>query len=79
MYKFGFRIVFYDLARVVELKYIMPLKVVCSECSYILCEGDYLKSPSEIMKKYEGSCPKCGSPLDPSAYNINIFPNKENK
>ena len=52
----------------------MPQKITCSECGHVLYEGDILKSPQDIIKKYEGKCPKCGRRLDYSTNSVAIYP-----
>lgn len=41
----------------------MPQRILCSKCEEILYEGDLLKSPQDVIKKFEGKCPKCGKEL----------------
>jgi len=55
----------------------MPQKITCSECGCNLYEGDILKSPQDILKKYEGRCPKCHRKLSFSSGGVEITPNKE--
>ena len=55
----------------------MPFKVVCSECGYILLEAENLKSPSDVMKPYDGKCPKCNRMLNFSVERLSIYPYKE--
>jgi len=40
----------------------VPQRILCSECGEVLCEGDLLKSPQDVIKKFEGKCPNCGNP-----------------
>jgi transcription initiation factor IIE alpha subunit len=53
---------------------VMPQKITCSECGQVLYEGDILKSPQDIIKKYDGKCPKCGRKLDYSTNSVAIYP-----
>jgi len=57
----------------------MPQRIICSECDYSLYEGDILKSPQDIMKKYGGRCPSCNKKLSfsPSGVTITSFEEKE--
>ena len=55
----------------------MPQRVTCSECSHLLYEGDILKSPQDIVKKYDGRCPNCGKKLDFSTKGLSIYPCEE--
>ncbi|MBS7630278.1 hypothetical protein KEJ47_01675 [Candidatus Bathyarchaeota archaeon] len=41
----------------------MPQQILCSECGFSLYEGDVLKSPQDIIKKYDGKCPNCKKKL----------------
>jgi len=41
----------------------VPQRICCRECGEVLYEGDLLKSPQDVMKKFEGRCPKCGKDL----------------
>ena len=42
----------------------MPQKILCKECNETLYEGDLLKSPQDVIKKFEGKCPSCGKELN---------------
>jgi len=55
----------------------LPQKVICSECSYLLYEGDILKSPQDIVKKYDGRCPKCNRKLGFKTDGVSIYPYEE--
>ena len=48
--------------------------MLCSECSYLLYEGDILKSPQDIIKKFDGRCPKCNRKLNFSIDSVTIAP-----
>jgi hypothetical protein len=41
----------------------LPQRILCSKCQEVLYEGDLLKSPQDVIKKFEGKCPKCGKEL----------------
>jgi len=55
----------------------MPIIVVCSECGQILYESGNLKTPSDVMKPYDGKCPKCNRTLNFSADRLSIYPYEE--
>lgn len=55
----------------------MPQKVTCSECDCLLYEGDILKSPQDIIKKFDGRCPKCNKKLGFSMGGVVIEPHEE--
>jgi len=55
----------------------MPQRVICSECAHVLYEGDILRSPRDIAKKYEGRCPSCGKILKASNKSVSIYPYEE--
>jgi transposase len=50
----------------------MPQAINCSGCGYVLYEGEILRSPQDIIKKYEGKCPNCGKTLVINIANIII-------
>ena len=52
----------------------MPQKIVCKSCKEILYEGDLLKSPQDVIKKYEGKCPKCKKELKFSTEGVDVRP-----
>jgi DNA-directed RNA polymerase subunit RPC12/RpoP len=52
----------------------IPQTVKCSDCGYLLYEGDILKSPQDIMKKYGGRCPHCNKRLTFSSQNVAVTP-----
>jgi hypothetical protein len=56
----------------------LPLKVTCAECNHMLYEGDILKSPQDIIKKFDGLCPRCNRKLSFEANAISISPYNEN-
>jgi phage FluMu protein Com len=56
----------------------LPQKIFCAECNSILYEGEVLKSPNDIIKKFDGKCPKCDKKLDFTVDGINISPCEEN-
>jgi hypothetical protein len=43
----------------------------------MLYEGDILKSPQDIIKKYDGKCPKCSRKLNFSTGGVTIYPGEE--
>jgi len=55
----------------------MPQRVICSECAHVLYEGDILRSPKDIAKRYEGRCPSCGKILKASIESLSIYPHEE--
>jgi len=57
----------------------MPQKVVCSGCRYLLYEGEILKSPQDIIKKYGGRCPHCDKELRFSSSTVEITPYDERR
>lgn len=52
----------------------MPQKIVCSGCGHILYEGEILKSPQDIVKKYAGRCPRCNKSLSFSSTGVKVTP-----
>ncbi len=55
----------------------MPQRVICSECAHVLYEGDILRSPQDIAKRYEGRCPSCGKKLKTIIKSLSIYPYEE--
>jgi len=55
----------------------MPQKVTCVECEHTLYKGNILKSPQDIIKKYDGNCPKCNRKLKANLKGLRIYPNPE--
>jgi len=55
----------------------MPQRVMCSECAHVLYEGDILRAPKDIAKKYEGRCPSCGKILKTIIKSLSIYPYEE--
>jgi hypothetical protein len=43
----------------------------------VLYEGDILKSPQDIIKKYDGKCPKCNRKLNFSTGGVTIYVGEE--
>ncbi|MCW4047452.1 MAG: hypothetical protein NWE99_07830 [Candidatus Bathyarchaeota archaeon] len=54
----------------------MPQRVVCHECRHVLYEGAELKPPDEIMRQYDGNCPKCGRKLSLLPLDVEVKPVK---
>ena len=52
----------------------MPQKIICNSCKEVLYEGDLLKSPQDVIKKYEGKCPKCKKELKFSTEGVDVRP-----
>lgn len=51
----------------------MPQEIVCSGCGYVLFKGEILKSPQDIVRKYEGKCPKCSKTLNFDGKKVEII------
>jgi hypothetical protein len=47
---------------------------MCKSCKEVLYEGDLLKSPQDVIKKYEGKCPKCNKDLKFSTDGVEVLP-----
>ena len=50
----------------------MPQRILCKNCDEVLYEGDLLKSPQDVIKKFDGKCPECGKDLifEPDAVTV---------
>ena len=55
----------------------MPQMVTCAECNHMLYENNILKSPQDIIKKFDGRCPECNRKLSFEAKAISIGPYNE--
>jgi hypothetical protein len=55
----------------------LPQKVTCAECNHMLYEDNILKSPKDIIKKFDGRCPECNRKLSFEAKAISILPHIE--
>jgi len=51
---------------------IMPQKVICQNCGFILYESVELKPPDEIIQSHNGKCPKCGKKLSFTPTNVDV-------
>jgi len=56
----------------------MPQRVFCDACGAALYDGVELESPSEIILRYNGSCPKCQKRLSFEPERVRILPYDEN-
>ena len=54
----------------------MPQRILCKECNEVLYAGDLLKSPLDVIKKFERKCPKCGKDLGFEAGAVTVTPSK---
>ena len=54
----------------------MPQRILCSQCGEVLYEGDLLKSPQDVIKKFEGKCPKCGKELSFETDGVQVKPSE---
>ncbi len=52
----------------------MPQRVVCHECGFVLYEGVELKPPDEIVQSHDGKCPKCGKKLSFVPKDVEVKP-----
>jgi transcription initiation factor IIE alpha subunit len=52
----------------------MPQRILCSKCGEVLYEGDLLKSPQDVIKKFEGKCPSCGKELSFDTDSVTVKP-----
>lgn len=50
----------------------MPEIIVCGYCGCILYNDDELLSPSEVLRRHDGRCPKCSAMLRIDALNIEV-------
>jgi RNase P subunit RPR2 len=52
----------------------MPQRILCKECNEVLYQGDLLKSPQDVIKKFEGKCPICGKDLSFETDAVSVKP-----
>lgn len=57
----------------------MPQRILCKECNEVLYEGDLLKSPQDVIKKFEGKCPACGKDLSFETNAVSVKPTATKK
>ncbi|MEM4577159.1 MAG: hypothetical protein QW701_06960 [Candidatus Nezhaarchaeales archaeon] len=50
----------------------MPQVIKCAKCGYILYKGKDLTPPRDVVKKFNGKCPKCFSMLNVNPVSINV-------
>ena len=55
----------------------MPQRILCKNCDEVLYEGDLLKSPQDIIKKFDGKCPVCGKDLSFKPDAVTVKPAKK--
>ena len=53
---------------------IVPQRVICQKCGFILYDGVELKPPDEIIQSYDGKCPNCGKKLSYVPKNVEVKP-----
>jgi ribosomal protein S27AE len=56
----------------------VPQRVFCGACGATLYDGVELESPSEIIRRYNGTCPKCQNSLSFEPERVKILPYDEN-
>jgi len=52
----------------------LPQRITCGSCGVVLYSGIELESPTEIMQRYNGICPKCRKRLNFDTETIKIIP-----
>ncbi len=55
----------------------MPQRILCRKCDEVLYEGDLLKSPQDVIKKFDGKCPACGQDLSFEPDAVTVKPSKK--
>ena len=55
----------------------MPQRILCKNCDEVLYEGDLLKSPQDVIKKFDGKCPECGKELSFEPDAVSVKPSKQ--
>ena len=52
---------------------VVPMRVFCDACDATLYDGPELQSPSDIIRRYNGACPKCQKSLSYEADRVRIL------
>jgi RNase P subunit RPR2 len=55
----------------------MPQRVFCHACGATLYDGLELESPTEIIQRYNGTCPKCQKKLSFEPEAVKITPTED--
>ena len=55
----------------------MPQRILCKKCDEVLYEGDLLKSPQDVIKKFDSKCPACGKDLSFEPDSVTVKPAKK--
>jgi ribosomal protein S27AE len=50
----------------------LPEIVKCAKCGYVLYKGNDLIPPRDIVKKFNGKCPRCSSTLSQNPLSIEV-------
>jgi len=50
----------------------LPEIIKCAKCGYVLYKGNDLIPPRDIVKKFNGRCPKCSSALSQNPLSIEV-------
>jgi predicted RNA-binding Zn-ribbon protein involved in translation (DUF1610 family) len=56
---------------------IVPQRVICQKCGFLLYDGIELKPPDEIIQSHDGKCPNCGKKLSFVPKNVEVKPAEE--
>jgi len=51
---------------------VMPQRVLCQKCGFVLYEGIELTPPDEIVQRFNGKCPNCGKKLLFNPTNVDV-------
>ncbi len=52
----------------------MPQRILCAKCGELLYTGIELETPSEVIQRHGGYCPKCGKRLGFEMDSLKIVP-----
>lgn len=52
----------------------LPQRIMCSKCGDLLYAGLELETPSEVIQRNGGYCPKCGKKLGFDTETLKIIP-----
>jgi len=50
----------------------LPEIIKCAKCGYVLYKGNDLIPPRDVVRKFDGKCPRCSSTLSQNPVSIEV-------
>jgi ribosomal protein S27AE len=50
----------------------LPEIIKCAKCGYVLYKGNDLIPPRDVIRKFDGKCPRCSSTLSQNPVSIEV-------